>query len=127
MGRLTKDPEVKYLQDENSTAKVTLIQGNPGKGKTSVDGESRNEKGNETGKGTEVDPGVINQTESNVLRRIRGRTTCLWDFFQNRKRCKKAAGKQIELRLVSGKKNSCVNHRIKDDIGKKLLWHWQSL
>lgn len=51
----------------------------------------------------------------------------LWDFFQNRKRCKKAAGKQIELRLVSGKKNSCVNHRIKDDIGKKLLWHWQSL
>ena len=39
-------------------------------------------------------------------------------FFQNRKRCKKAAGKQNELRLVSGKKNSCVNHRIKDDIGK---------
>ena len=35
--------------------------------------------------------------------------------------------KQIDLRLVSGKKNSCVNHRIKDDIGKKLLWHWQSL
>ena len=41
--------------------------------------------------------------------------------------CKKAAGKQIELRLVSGKKNSCVDNRIKDDIGKKLLWHWQSL
>ena len=90
-------------------------------------GKSRNEKGNETGKGTEVDPGVINQTKSDVFRRIRGRTTSLWDFFQNRKRCKKAAGKQIELRLVPGKKNSCVNHRIKDDIGKKLLWHWQSL
>ena len=82
----------------------------------SADGKSRNEKGNETGKGTEVDPGVINQTKSDVFRRIRGRTTSLWDFFQNRKRCKKAAGKQIELRLVSGKKNSCVNHRIKDDI-----------
>ena len=70
---------------------------------------------------------LLNQTESNVFRRIRGRTTSLWDFFQNRKRCKKTVGKQIELRLVSGKKNSCVNHRIKDDIGKKLLWHWQSL
>lgn len=37
--------------------------------------------------------------------------------------------KEVErlVRLVSGKKNSCVNHRIKDDIGKKLRWHWQSL
>ena len=66
-------------------------------------------------------------TKRKVIRRIRGRTTSLWDFFQNRKRCKKTTGKQIELRLVSGKKNSCVNHRIKDDIGKKLLWHWQRL
>ena len=53
----------------------------------------KNEKGNETGKGTEADSGVINQTESDVFRRIRGRTTSLWDFFQNRKRCKKAIGK----------------------------------
>ena len=67
-------------------------------------GKAGTKKGNETGKGTEVDPGVINQTKSNVFRRIRGRTTSLWDFFQNRKRCKKAAGKQNELRLVSGKK-----------------------
>lgn len=77
-------------------------------------------KGNETGKGTEVDPGVINQTKSDVFRRIRGRTTSLWDFL-NRKRCKKAAGKQIELRLVSGKKNSCVNHRIKRWLAKTTL------
>ena len=28
-------------------------------------------------------------------------STSLWDFFQNRKRCKKTTGKQIELRLVS--------------------------
>ena len=58
-----------------------------------LSGESRNEKGNETGKGTEVDPRIIEQTENNVFRRIRGRTASLWDFFQNRKRCKKAIGK----------------------------------
>ena len=23
--------------------------------------------------------------------------------------------------------NSCVNNRIKENIGKKTLWHWQSL
>ena len=59
----------------------------------SANGESRNEKGNETEKGTEVDPRIIEQTENDVFRRIRGRTASLWDFFQNRKRCKKAIGK----------------------------------
>ena len=39
-------------------------------------------KGNETEKGTEINPRIIEQTENDVFRRIRGRTASLWHFLQ---------------------------------------------